>query len=762
MELSQQILSDLVTFNKYARFIPEINRRETWEEICQRNAAMHIRKYPQLREEIKQVYKDFVIPKKVLPSMRSMQFAGAPIEISNVRIFNCSYNPIDHPFAFAEIIHLLLSGVGVGFSVRKKHVDNLPVIKGPTQKNRRFLISDSIEGWADAVKVLIKAYTAGKSDPVFDFRDIRPKGAMLVTAGGKAPGPDPLRICLDQLRSILNSSIGRKLTPIECYDMCCHISDAVLAGGIRRCCFEESQVVLEDGSTKKLFEVTPGDIIEDGLGGTVKVTAVFDNGIQPVQKVHLEDGTFFECTSNHYWYVYNHDTDQVEWVRADQLTNGNFSMIDRTSADTSHIRIVNVENTQEEKHVYDIEVDSEKHAFKIISPNGAIGISHNSACIAGFDPDDEEMLSCKTGAWWELNPQRGRTNNSVVLHRNTTTKEDFFRIWERVQYSGAGEPGFYWTNSEDGFTNPCVETFLEPHTFCNLTEISANGIDTQEEFNNRAKAGAFLGTLQAGYTDFHYLRSQWKENTERDALIGVGITGIANENFLMLDDDLAARIVVEENERVANLIGINKAARCTVVKPSGTASCVVGTSSGIHAWHHDYYIRRVRVGKNEELYQYLMKTNPDLIEDCVFKPHIEAVVSLPQKAPDGAILRTESALDLLERVKRFNQNWVHRGHRTGDNHHNVSCTISIKDDEWDIVGEWMWENRKYYTGIAVLPYSNHTYKQAPFENITKEQYDDMMPLLHSIDLTQVHEYEDTTNLAGEAACAGGVCEVTQL
>lgn len=616
MDTSQKILSDIVIWSKYAKYIPEIGRRETWEDICLRNMNMHINKYPQLTNEIRDVYKNYVFTKKVLPSMRSLQFSGAAIDISNVRMFNCCYNPIDHPFAFAEVMFALLSGVGVGISVRQKHISKLPIIKGPINKTRKFLIGDSIIGWADAIKVLIKAYTNGKSDPVFDFRDIRPKGAMLVTAGGKAPGPDPLRICLDHLRAILNNSIGRKLTSIECFDMVAHISDAVLAGGIRR-----------------------------------------------------------------------------------------------------------------------------------------------SACITGFDPDDEDMLSAKTGTWWELNPQRGRSNNSVILDRRTTTKDQFMKIWNYTKMSGAGEPGFYWTSSEHGFTNPCSEIFLEPHQMCNLTEINASDILTQEEFNNRARVGAFLGTLQAGYTDFHYLRPQWKETTERDALVGAGITGVANINFTSLDGDEAAKIAIEENKRVANKIGVNPAARVTTIKPSGSSSCVMGTSSGIHAWHDEYYIRRVRVGKNEALYGYLKEHLPDLVEDCVFKPHLEAVVSIPQKAPDGAILRSESPFNLLERVKQFNQHWVGSGHISGDNHNNVSCTISIKDDEWDSVGEWMWNNRDYYNGISVLPFDGHTYKQAPFESCSKEQYEAMLPLLKSIDLSMIKEIEDNTSHSMEAACSGGNCEI---
>lgn len=234
MDISQEILSDITVFNKYAKYIPEKNRRETWKEICNRNLMMHVEKFPFMKEELVEIYDNYIIPKKILPSMRSMQFAGRPIDLSNSRIFNCAYLPMDHPFAFAELMFLLLGGTGTGYSVRKKHVEKLPPIVGPMEKQRRFLISDSIEGWADAVKVLIKAYTKGKSNPLFDFRDIRKKGARLITSGGKAPGPAPLKICLEHIREILDGAIGRKLETIEVHDICCHIADAVLSGGIRR------------------------------------------------------------------------------------------------------------------------------------------------------------------------------------------------------------------------------------------------------------------------------------------------------------------------------------------------------------------------------------------------------------------------------------------------------------------------------------------------------------------------------------------------
>lgn len=616
MDVSQKILSDITVFQKYAKFIPEINRRENWDELSDRNQAMHIAKYPFLKAEIKRVYQEFVKPKKILPSMRSMQFGGRPIELSNNRMFNCAYLAIDNPAAFWETMFLLLGGSGVGFSVQKQHVSSLPAVKGPLTKSRRFLVGDSIEGWGDAVRILVRAYFEGKSDPDFDFRDIRPKGAKLITSGGKAPGPDPLRLCLDHLRAVLNNAVGRKLTTLECHDMMCHIADAVLSGGIRR-----------------------------------------------------------------------------------------------------------------------------------------------AALISLFTEDDLDMLSCKSGAWWELNPQRGRANNSVVLKRGTVTKDEFLGVWNRVQSSGSGEPGIFWTNDYDIGTNPCAEISLKSMQFCNLTEVNVSDVESQDDLDSRVKAAAFLGTLQAGYTDFHYLRPQWKENTEKDALIGVGMTGIGSGKVLKLDLIRAAYVVNEENARVAALIGINPAARTTTVKPSGTASLAVGSSSGIHAWHNDYYIRRMRVGKNEALYQYMLKNFPTLVEDCKFKPHLEAVMSFPQKAPEGSMIRTEPAFQLLERVKKFNQEWVFSGYRSGSNNHNVSCTISLKDDEWEHCGEWMWENQNFYTGISVLPYDNGSYTQAPFEDCTKEEYENLVNLLHEINLDEVVELDDFTNLTEQAACAGGACEV---
>jgi len=617
MEISNRILSEITVYMKYAKYIPELKRRETWYELVTRNMEMHIKSYPHLEQEIRDNYQ-FVYNKQVLPSMRSMQFAGKPIEISPNRIYNCAYAPVDDWRVFSEIMFLLLGGTGVGYSVQKHHVDDLPEIRKPNERTRRWLVADSIEGWADAVKILVKSYFFGGSKIEFDFSDIRPKGARLVTSGGKAPGPQPLKECLIKLEGILESKEdGEKLRPIEVHDMVCHIADAVLAGGIRR-----------------------------------------------------------------------------------------------------------------------------------------------AALISLFSATDDEMISCKSGAWWETNPQRGRANNSAALVRHKITKDYFMDLWKRIEASGAGEPGIYFTNDKDWGTNPCCEIALRPFQFCNLCEVNVSNVVNQEDYEARIKAATFIGTLQAGYTNFHYLRPIWQRTTEKDALIGVSMTGIGSGAVLGLDMKTGAKVVKAENERVAGLLGINKAARTTTVKPAGTTSLTLGTSSGIHAWHNDYYIRRVRVGKNESMYGYLRDNHPELIEDEYFRPHDTAVIGIPQKAPEGSILRNESPIQLLDRVKKVHSEWIKPGHRTGSNSHNVSATISVREHEWPAVGEWMWENREYYNGLSVLPFDGGSYIQAPFTDCTKEEYEKLMETLKDVDLSNIIELDDDTDLRGEAACAGGACEVT--
>lgn len=618
IEFDKQALSDLTVFNKYAKYIPEKGRRENYEEIVTRNKEMHQRKYPNLHDAIEKVYNDYVLTKRVLPSMRSLQFGGRPIELAHNRIFNCAYMPAEDYHFFPELMFLLLGGTGMGYSVQSHHVNKLPEVKEPSSRDyHKFQVQDSIVGWSDAIKVVTKAFLKGGALPSFDYRDIREKGSELVTTGGQAPGPEPLRVCIGKLTELFSRAVGRKLKSIEVHDAACIIADAVLAGGIRR-----------------------------------------------------------------------------------------------------------------------------------------------AAMISLFDRDDEEMLDCKSGNWWETHPYRARSNNSAVLIRGEVTADQFVALMGRVEASGCGEPGVYWNNNRDWGTNPCCEIALEPYQMCNLTELNASLITSQEDYNNVAAAGSFIGTLQAGYTDFHYLNPKWRETCERGALLGVSMTGIASRTVTELDMNQAAKAAVDVNREVAALIGINTAERITTVKPAGTTSLVLGCSSGIHAWHNDYYIRRMRAGKDEELAQYMMKVAPALVEQDVMVPH-QVVLSFPQKAPDGACVRTESIFNLLERVKKVSQDWVAVGHQEGDNRHNVSCTISVKDNEWEELTNWMWINREHYNGISVLPYFGaEAYPQLPFEDCTKEVYESMLVHLKAINIDEVFEQDGKAiNLAGELACAGGVCEL---
>ena len=339
-------------------------------------------------------------------------------------------------------------------------------------------------------------------------------------------------------------------------------------------------------------------------------------------------------------------------------------------------------------------------------------------------------------------------------------KKDFFNIWEKVKESGAGEPGVYFTNDSEWGTNPCAEIALRPFQFCNLCEVNVSDVETQQDLNDRVSAASLIGTLQTSYTNFHYLRDVWRRTTEKDALLGIGMTGIGSGKVQDLNLEEAATLAVETNKYYAAEIGVNPAARITTVKPSGTTSCVLGTSSGVHAWHNDYYIRRIRVGKNEAIYTYLSVYHPELIEDDFFKSDSQAIISIPQQAPEGGILRHETSLELLERVRDIYEKWIVPGHISGNNTHNVSCTVSVKEDEWDKVGEWMWANREYYNGLSVLPYFGGNYKQAPFEDIDEKTFEGMFIDLKEVDLSGVVEIMDNTNLTGELACAGGACEIT--
>jgi hypothetical protein len=987
MDISQKILSDITVHMKYAKYIPELQRRETWHDLVTRNMNMHIKKYPHMEAEIKEVYK-LVYDKKVLPSMRSLQFGGKPIEISPNRIYNCAYLPIDHLDSFSEVMFLLLGGTGVGYSVQKHHVDELPEVRKPNpNRTRRYLIGDSIEGWADAIKVLMKSYFGeNTSTPIFDFSDIRPKGANLVTSGGKAPGPQPLKDCVHNITKVLDQvEDGNRLKPIQVHDIVCHIADAVLAGGIRRAALislfsadddemiscksgnwwelnaqrgrsNNSAVLVRHKITEEFFmglwkRVEASGAGEPGIyftndkdwgtnpslrAGTKVLTT---EGVYPIEeldgkefkvknlngeisdarcwlsgvgkqlwKLTLEDGTEYFSTPEHEWPVW--DGEKYVKVKTPSLSNGDklpilrenklfdgtlgtyndgflcgwilgdgwvstrkeydeYGMIVSDLDDESGIseNLINTikENVpsfngnfkkrykndfisdEEESQITLIDTKTKeisinnKKVYEYLSQFGNLKKSEGlpkSVWINGSESFRKGLIDGLFSSDGNISKNQKRitlTTKHKSLVNDVSELLGFYGVKTKIKESTAKLDGYdteffrydlricetasikhfknifkltnkYKQDILDGYefrynihddkqlkvksveltdiyedvwdisvyddthcfqiskvvTGNCCEIALRPYQFCNLCEVNVSNIESQEDLNERVKAATFIGTLQAGYTDFHYLRDVWKRTTEKDALIGVGMTGIGSGVILGYDMTHSANVCKEENERVANLIGINAAARTTTVKPSGTSSLVLGTSSGIHAWHNDYYVRRIRVGKNESIYTYLSLYHPELVEDEYFRPHDTAVISVPQKAPEGAILRTESPFQLLERVKKVHTDWIKTGHKTGNNTHNVSATISLKPEDWELAGHWMWKNRKNYNGLSVLPYNGGTYTQAPFEDCDEETYNRLMSSLTNVDLTKVIEISDETNLSGEVACSGGSCTITEF
>lgn len=622
MNQSNKLLSDIVSFRTYSKYLPTLNRREALEESVNRNLLMNLEKFASksktLSKDIIKCYEK-VHSLEIMPSMRALQFSGPAILQNNLRNFNCSFTNIDDTRVFGEIFFLLLSGCGVGFSVQNHHIKNLPQIQLPKEEGR-FIVHDSITGWAQSVDILLEAYFYGRIRPVFDFSQIRPKGSYLHTTGAKAPGPEPLKYMLMILDKKLKSSIGRKLNDIELHDIVCIISDCVLSGGIRR-----------------------------------------------------------------------------------------------------------------------------------------------SSLISLFDRDSWQMLNAKSGEWYLEHPYRARANNSVVLPREEVNEEEFRAIFEVTQKSGSGEPGISWANDKynSGF-NPCHEIALTSNQLCNLTTINLTTVKDKADFLKRVHSATLLGTLQAAYTDFPYLRPIWKETTEREALLGVSLTGIADRPDIpneWLQE--GAKLAAEMNEKYAKMIGINKAARITTLKPEGSSSCVLSSSSGIHDRHSQYYIRRVRMSEDDSLAKYLSWKIPELMEDDLFAKNT-VIVSIPQESPKNSFIRENtSALDLLARAMKFNRNWIFPGHREGPNKNNVSVTVSVKPEEWDKVCEFMWQNKEDYSGISLMPFDGGTYKQAPFESITKEKYEELSAIIKDIDLKQVKEESDLTERTSIVACGGqnGSCEI---
>lgn len=615
MNQSNKFLSDIASYSRYAKTLVALNRKESFEETINRNMHMHLDRFPKLSKDIIRAY-TLVHEYKILPSMRGLQFGGDLILKNNIRQNNCSALPIEDPRCFGEVLFLLLSGTGVGYSVQKEHIKNLPKITQPRQEGT-FLIQDSIYGWAQALDALVDSYFYCRVRPIFNYSNISPKGTSL-SNGAKAPGPTNLKRSLELIEGYFKMAIGRQLKDIEINDILCIVADCVVAGGIRR---------------------------------------------------------------------------------------------------------------------------------------------SSSICI--FDANSEDMLKAKSGDWWVKYPWRARANNTAKLLRDKLTREEFDFVFNKARDSKAGEPGIELSNSINSLLNPCAEASVF-YNFCNLTTINQTTIEDKKDFMSRVRAAALIGTLQASYTDFPYIRPIWKERTEAEALLGVSFTGIADAQNKISAEWLqeGARLVLETNEKYAKKIGINLAARTTLTKPEGSSSCVLGSSSGVHARHSKYYLRRMRFNKDEPIANYLINIVPDLVEDDLSAKNT-IVLTIPQESPEGSICRVdESAIDVFNRVSLYYNNWILPGHRSGIDTHNVSCTINVKDHEWDELKEVMWNNNTSYRSISLFPYDGGSYKQAPFEECTKEIFEKYNERIKEINLQEIREDEDNEDdLLENSGCVGGMCEL---
>jgi ribonucleoside-diphosphate reductase alpha chain len=684
-------LSEYIAMAKYARYRPELGRREIFSEGVERVRDMHLEFFSAKLErrlpaalpaevlalagrggdllarqlggaDLGSIIRDafaMVSAKKVLPSMRSMQFGGEAILGNHSRMFNCSFSNVDRVAFFREYFYLLLSGCGVGFSVQRHHIALLPPLPPRAAEHdlpvEHHQVADTIEGWADAIHALLQSFYEGRKIE-FGYSSVRPRGAALRTSGGKAPGHLPLKKSLVRVEQLLEQAAGRALRPIEVYDICMFIAKAVLAGGIRR-----------------------------------------------------------------------------------------------------------------------------------------------SATICLFSPDDEEMMNAKTGNWFETHPQRSASNNSAVLSRSDRNAEHFRKLF-RAQKE-FGEPGFYFCDNPDAGCNPCAEISLLPvvdwelssdelarlyayghkgdlpgtgrlsgFQHCNLTTINGHAAVTEAAFYKACIAATAIGTLQAAYTDMPYLGPVTRLINERDALLGVSICGFMDNPTVLFDQEVlgqGARLCRATNRLIADLIGIRPAAKICTTKPEGTASLILNAASGIHPHHARRYFRRVQANRKEPIYAYFKSVNPQMTEPSVYNPDTDDVITFPIEAPKKAILRKDlNAVQFLELVRLVQQHWVIPGadaqSRSPGLHHNVSNTCTVRADEWDLVADFIWANRSFFTGISLLQDAgDKAYAQAPREEVTTEadvlKWNSLRP--YRVDYTEMREESDETDLKAAPACAGGACEI---
>ena len=619
---------EYIAASRYARFVDEKQRRETWSETVARYVDYVFSRTPRLQEDspLKKEIFDAIHNLDLMPSMRAMMTAGKSADRDNTCVYNCSYLPVDDVKSFDEAMFILLCGTGVGFSVESKYISQLPDVPDNLYASEHTIkVHDSKEGWAKALRLLLANLWAGEI-PNWDVSDVRAAGTRLKTFGGRASGPEPLVDLFNFTVNMFKHAKGRKLNSLECHDLMCKIGEVVVVGGVRR-----------------------------------------------------------------------------------------------------------------------------------------------SAMISLSDLDDERIRHAKAGPWWETAPHRALANNSAV-YSETPTVGKFMEEWLSLYNSHSGERGIFnreaaqktvakYGHRDPGYefgTNPCSEIVLRPYQFCNLSEVVVRHDDTRETLLRKVRLASILGTIQATFTKFPYLRKVWQRNTEDERLLGVSLTGIYDNPLLTTQgpelDELLAELRLaarEANEQFAAKLGIPKSAAITCVKPSGTVSQLVDSASGIHPRHAKHYIRRVRGDKKDPLSQFLVQQGVPA-EDCVYKPSQTTVFSFPIKAPDGITRDEVTPLSHLALWLTYQRHWCE---------HKPSVTISVEEKDWPSVGAWTWENFDEISGVSYLPYDGGTYRQAPYETCTEVEYEALKAKMPKIDWTLLVENTDNVEGAQQLACTAGVCEI---
>lgn len=617
--------------SRYARWLPDKNRRENWDETVARLVNYYAKAVNLKNEEIITELYEAIYNLEVMPSMRALMTAGTTLDRCHVPAYNCAYIPVDSLRSFDETMYILMCGTGVGFSVESKYVDQLPPVSEQFEPTDTVIVvGDSKEGWARAFRELISLLVVGQV-PKWDVSKVRPAGARLKTFGGRASGPEPLEDLFRFSVDLFKRASGRRLTSLECHDLMCKIADIVVVGGVRR-----------------------------------------------------------------------------------------------------------------------------------------------SAMISLFDCTDDRMSTSKSGAWWEKDGQRRLSNNSAVYERRRPDIGFFMKKWKELYDSKSGEPGFFSRYacqriaarngrrdaSHDFGTNPCSEIILRPFQFCNLTEVVVRPDDTLASLERKARIASILGTIQSSFTNFKYLRKVWRDTCNEERLLGVSLTGICDNIGLLKRAEVLNHlrdVVVQTNEQWAAILGINPSAATTCVKPSGTVSQLVDSSSGLHTRHSPYYIRTVRADNKDPLTAFL-KDSGVYWEEDVMSPENTSVFFFPIKSPEGSVTRhDQTAIEALELWKHLQDNWCE---------HKPSATVNVKEDEWLEVGAWVYENFDSLSGVSFLPYDGGTYKQAPYTEVTEEEFNEWIAKHPTPEINwdnlPLYETEDTTTGSQELACTGGVCEVVAI